>query len=80
MKFFNNIVLTMMDVLVFVLCVDKGLTPVTIVGACYIALRLFGRDSQTAIASFDGASASVRKFIEKLVNKIRSMRPADIDG
>ena len=56
--------LTAMDIVVFILCVDKGLTPVGIVGACYMALRMFSRDAQAAIDASDDWIASVHdKFV-----------------
>lgn len=48
-NFYLSCILTVMDIVVFCLCVDKGLTPVAIVGACYIALRCFSKDSQDAV-------------------------------
>lgn len=53
MSFIWSVIMTIMDIVVFALCVDKGLTPVTIVGACYIALRWFSLDAQTAIGLSD---------------------------
>ena len=80
MKFYKSLIFTLMDILVFILCVDQGLAPVTIVGACYIALRLFGKDSQNMIATVDDAGMTAKNTLIKLVDKIRSMRPENMDG
>lgn len=69
-NFIVSCILTGMDILVFCLCVDKGLQPVSIVGACYIALRCFSRDAQDAIKQNDEFFASVLDKIAALKDKI----------
>lgn len=69
-NFLINAALTAMDIVVFILCVDKGLTPVTIVGACYMALRVFSRDAQAAIDASDEWISSIHeKFVSWKENR-----------
>ena len=73
-SFIMSCVLTGMDVLVFALCVDKGLTPVTLVGACYIALRLFGRDSQSAVALWEPAMEKFNLWVKAQEQKLQDRK------
>lgn len=66
-NFLMMALLTVMDIVVFILCVDKGLTPVTIVGACYMALRCFSRDAQNAIDASDD-------FVTSVVDRFKNWR------
>lgn len=68
-KFVMSCILTVMDILVFALCVDKGLSPVGIVGACYIALRLFGKDSQEAVNLAEPAMAKLKSWLKEQEEK-----------
>lgn len=68
-NFIFSAALTVMDIVVFGLCVDKGLSPVSIVGACYIALRLFGKDSQNAVNLLEPFCDKIGDLIKQLKAK-----------
>lgn len=68
-NFVSSCILTGMDILVFALCVDRGLTPVSIVGACYIALRCFGKDSQNAVNLAEPAMAKFKSWLKEQQEK-----------
>lgn len=71
-KFVASVILTIMDALVFMLCVDTGFTPIAAVGACYVALRLFTKDGYQAVnligtfgdTCIDAGKALVDKYRE----------------
>lgn len=65
------LVLTVMDAVVFVLCVDQGLTPVTIVGAVYVALRVFAFDGFQLVQSCGPMASIVDESITEAVEKSR---------
>ena len=67
--FIGSAILTVMDITVFCLCVDKGLTPVAIVGACYIALRYFSRDAQNAVNLINPAIDIAVDWLKKTKKK-----------
>lgn len=72
--FVKSLVLTAMDILVFILCVDTGFTPVGIVGACYIALRLFNRDSIQAVNLLGTFGDYVIESGRRLTEKFKESR------
>ena len=76
-NFVWSCVLTGMDILVFCLCVDKGLTPVTLVGACYIALRCFGRDSQAAVALWETAADKATSWLKAQEQKLQERKEVE---
>lgn len=73
-KFVASVILTIMDALVFVLCVDKGLQPVAIVGACYVALRLFSQDAHSAVNLIEPVGNAVVEGVKALVNKAKEAK------
>ena len=76
-KFYFSCILTFMDVLVFALCVDKGLTPAGIIGACYIALRCFGKDSQEAVNLAVPAMKGIEKWVSEQKVKMEARKEDD---
>lgn len=73
-KFVGSVILTVLDALVFILCVDRGLAPVTVVGACYVALRLFSADAHEAVNLIGPFGDTVIEAGKGLVDKVKDSK------
>ena len=76
-NFAMSCILTAMDALVFILCVDRGLSPIAVVGACYVALRLFGRDSQNAVNLIGPAMDKAAEWMNSAKEKMEARKEDD---
>ena len=76
-NFIWSCILTAMDILVFALCVDRGLSPIAIVGACYIALRCFGKDSQDAVNLAQPAMARFESWLRGQYSKLQERKEVE---